>query len=64
MPLTPREIIRLLEKNGYVVIGSNGSHRKLFNPQTNKTIIVPFHNKELKKGTERGIRRQAGLDGR
>mgnify|MGYP001625327936 CR=1 FL=1 len=61
MPMTPREIIKLLQNNGYKQVSSNGSHRKLYNPQTNKTVIVPYHSKALKPGTENAILKQAGL---
>ena len=49
MPMTPREMIKLLKKNGFVEVGSTGSHRKLYNPDTNKTVIVPYHSKAMKK---------------
>lgn len=61
MPMTPKEMLKILKANGFEEISSNGSHRKLYNPQTNVTVIVPFHSKELKKGTEQGILKQAGL---
>lgn len=61
MPMTPREMARLLEKNGFEFVSSNGSHRKYFNPQNNKTVILPYHSKELKKGTEQRILKDAGL---
>lgn len=61
MPMTSKEIIKILKKNGFKEISSNGSHRKLYNNNTKKTVIVPYHNKELKKGTEQGILKQAGL---
>lgn len=61
MPMKPREMIKLLKANGYVEISSCGSHRKLYNPNTNKTVIVPYHSKEMKKGTEQDILKQAGL---
>ena len=61
MPMTPRELIKLLEKNGFEVISQNGSHKKLYNEKTKKTAIVPYHSKVLKKGTEQGILKQAGL---
>lgn len=61
MPMTSKELIKLLKKNGFEEIKSNGSHRKLYNDKTKKTVIVPYHNKELKKGTEQGILKQAGL---
>ncbi len=61
MPMTPKEIIKLIEKNGFEFVSSNGSHRKYKNPVTGKIAIVPFHNKELKRGTEQNILHQAGL---
>ena len=61
MPMTPREIIKLLRKNGFKEVSQNGSHIKLHNPNTNKTTIVPYHNQSLKIGTEQSILKQAGL---
>ena len=61
MPMTPREMIKLLKNNGFEEIGRNGSHIKLRNPKTGKTIIVPYHAKDLKKGLEQGILKQAGI---
>ena len=61
MPMSPREMIRLLKKNGLIEIGQNGSHRKFRNEQTGKQTIMPVHSKELKKNLEREILRQAGL---
>lgn len=61
MPMTPKEIAKLLEANGFLHISTNGSHRKYKNPETGKLVIVPFHAKDLKKGTEQNILKQAGL---
>lgn len=61
MPMTPREIVKLLEANGFELVGSNGSHRKYRNPVTGKTTIVPYHAKDLKPGTEKNILKLAGL---
>lgn len=61
MPMTPREMVKLLEANGFKYISSNGSHRKYHNVTTGKTAIVPFHAKALKTGTEQSILKQAGL---
>ena len=56
MPLTPKEMIRLLIQNGFVYVKSNnGSHQKYFNLQRNITVAVPLHTKELKKGLEQAI---------
>ena len=60
MPLTSKEMIRLLLQNGFVYVKSNnGSHQKYFNPQRNINVAVPLHTKELKKGLEQAILKQA-----
>ena len=61
MPMKPREMIELLEKNGYEFVSANGSHRKYRNRKTDVTVIVPYHAKELKKGIEDKILKQTGL---
>ena len=61
MPLTPKEMVKLLEKNGFETISQNGSHIKMRNAKTGKQVIVPMHGKDLKKGLEQGILKQAGL---
>lgn len=61
MPMTPREMVKYLEKNGFMIVSQNGSHIKMKNPITNKTTIIPYHSKSLKKGTESSILKQAGL---
>ena len=61
MPTTPKEMIKLLEQNGFKYIRSNGSHRIYKNLETGKQATVPFHNKPLKPGTEKNILKQAGL---
>ena len=54
-------MIKLLKKNGFEVVSQNGSLIKLKNIQTNKTVIVPYHSRDLKKGLEQTILKQAGL---
>lgn len=60
MPMKPKEMIRLLENNGFKIISQNGSHIKLRHDD-GKQVIVPYHSKELKKGLEQTILKQAGL---
>lgn len=61
MPMTSQEMIKLLKKNGFEVVSQNGSHIKFRNSETGKTVIVPYHAKDLKKGMEQAILKQAGL---
>ena len=59
--MTPKEMIKHLKKNGFEEISQNGSHLKLKNPATGRTVIVPYHSKAMKKGLEQAILKQAGL---
>ena len=61
MPMSSKEMLKLLKENGFDVISQNGSHVKLKNPETSKTVIVPYHSKDLKKGLEQAILKRAGL---
>ncbi|MCI9045043.1 MAG: type II toxin-antitoxin system HicA family toxin [Peptococcaceae bacterium] len=61
MPLTPREMLKLLQQNGFIQVGQNGSHIKMRNLQTGKQTEVPYHSQTLKKGLEQAILKQAGL---
>ena len=61
MPMTSKEMIKLLKKNKFIIVNQNGSHVKMTNPHTGKNVIVPYHSKDLKKGMETAILKQAGL---
>ncbi len=61
MPMTSKEMVKYLKKNGFKTISQNGSHIKLKNEQTGKQVIVPYHCTDLKKGLEQAILKQAGL---
>lgn len=61
MPITSREMIKKLKKHGFIIVSQNGSHVKLINKETCKTVIIPYHSKDLKKGLERAIYKQAGI---
>lgn len=61
MPMTSKEMIKHLNKNGFESVSQNGSHVKLKNPETGRTVIVPYHSKDLNRGLEQAILKQAGL---
>lgn len=52
MPMTPREMIKYLKKNGFQEVGRNGSHVKMRNYVTGYQTEVPYHSTDLKKGLE------------
>jgi predicted RNA binding protein YcfA (HicA-like mRNA interferase family) len=60
--LTPKELIKILERKGFVLKRIHGSHHYYVNPITHKITVVPFHNKDLAKGTLHAILKQAGID--
>jgi predicted RNA binding protein YcfA (HicA-like mRNA interferase family) len=57
--LKPKEVIKVLEKAGFSFVRQKGSHRIYV--KGNVGITIPYHNKDLKKGTLRHIIKQAGL---
>ena len=58
-----KEIIKLLEKDGWFLVAQKGSHRQYKHPTKPGRVTVPDHgqNKDLAKGTENSIWKQAGL---
>ncbi|MBI2121498.1 MAG: type II toxin-antitoxin system HicA family toxin [Candidatus Sungbacteria bacterium] len=44
--LRAREVIRALERAGFVSIRQKGSHIFLRNPVTKRTTVVPIHERE------------------
>ena len=61
MPMTPKEMIKHLKKNGFEEVSQNGSHVKMRNTKNGVTVVVPYHSRAMKKGLEQAIRKQAGL---
>ena len=60
--LTARQVIRALERAGFVVSRTSGSHCRLINPgNPTRKVTVPVHSTDLKRGTLRSIISQAGL---
>lgn len=60
--LKAREVLQLLIRVGFRVVSQKGSHIKLqhFFDKT-RQVILPFHNKDLKRGTLFSILRQAKI---
>jgi predicted RNA binding protein YcfA (HicA-like mRNA interferase family) len=58
---TPGMVIGALERAGFLLDHSTGSHRFYRHPARPGIVTVPFHRKDLKRGTLLAILKQAGL---
>lgn len=61
MPIKPREMEKLILNDGWIFKSQTGSHRHYTHPSKSGKVTIPFHNKDLPKGTENSIRKQAGI---
>ena len=66
MPKLPvvdgRQMIRALQRAGFVVDSQESSHVTMFNPVSRRHTTVPVHAaRDMKTGTVRNVLRQAGL---
>ena len=61
MPMKPREMERLILEHGWTLKSQEGSHRHYIHPEKTGKVTIPFHCKDLPKGTELSIKKQAGL---
>jgi predicted RNA binding protein YcfA (HicA-like mRNA interferase family) len=60
--LKPREVLRALERAGFALHHVSGSHYVLKHSQkTHLRVTLPWHNKDLRRGTLRSIIEQAGF---
>jgi len=59
--VTYRRLLKVLEKSGFQLDRTTGSHF-IFYHKVNKTrVTVPFHRKEIPKGTIMSILREMGI---
>lgn len=59
--VTPKDLIRVLEKKGWRLDPIRGSHHIMVQPILKKAVPVPMHSRDLKTGTLIGILRSAGI---
>lgn len=60
--VTPKKLIKILKEFGFELDHSTGSHFIFYNPQTKKRTVVPYHIKDLPKGTLMSILKEAGIN--
>jgi predicted RNA binding protein YcfA (HicA-like mRNA interferase family) len=55
------EVVRALERAGFIQVSRRGSHCKLRHDERRLTVIVPLHRQALPRGTLASILRQAEM---
>jgi len=56
-----KEVIELLKADGWYWVATKGSHHQFKHSSKKGRIPVPHPEKDIPKGTERAILKQAGL---
>lgn len=60
--MTVREILRIIEDDGWIMVAQKGSHRQYKHPEKTGRVTVAGHPKDdIAPGTLNSILRQAGL---
>lgn len=59
---TPEMVIRALERAGFHLDHATGSHRFYRHAHRPGIVTIPYHRKDLKRGTLLAILKQAGLE--
>jgi len=61
--ITPKNLLKFLEKKEFYISRQSGSHIILHHVKdTTKRVTLPLHNNDLKPGTLSSILKQAGID--
>jgi predicted RNA binding protein YcfA (HicA-like mRNA interferase family) len=60
--VSARELVRALEKQGFVLSRSKGSHRIYYHPDSGRRVTVPYHGRRvIPPGTLANILREAAI---
>jgi predicted RNA binding protein YcfA (HicA-like mRNA interferase family) len=57
----PRDIVKFLERNGFVLDHTSGSHYIYYHPSSKRRAVVPQHNRDIPKGTLISLLKEAGF---
>jgi predicted RNA binding protein YcfA (HicA-like mRNA interferase family) len=58
---TPKDLVKILQYNGFSLDRSRGIHQVWIHPISRKRVVVPMKNKSLPAGTMYTILKQAGI---
>lgn len=59
--MTAKELEKILKKDGWEHQYTKGSHKQYKHPTKKGKVTIPFHKKDLKRGTLNKIMKDAGL---
>jgi predicted RNA binding protein YcfA (HicA-like mRNA interferase family) len=59
--MNSREIIRMLQEDGWFEVGQSGSHKQFKHPVKPGRVTVVYPQKDVPEGTLRSIEKQSGL---
>ncbi len=57
----PRKLIKIFEKQGYVIDRQKGSHVILLHPLSRRRLTIPMHTRDVPNGTLLAIVKDSGL---
>ena len=60
--LTPKRLIKIIEKLGFQLDHKPGSHYIFYNEEHKRRVTIPYHTGDLPKGTTLSILKQAGIE--
>jgi predicted RNA binding protein YcfA (HicA-like mRNA interferase family) len=58
---TSRELIRMIEADGWVLVGVKGDHHQFKHPAKPGRVTIPHPRKDMPIGTANSVLKQAGL---
>ena len=59
--LTSKRLIKILKRRGFLLDHTTGSHFIFYHPERDIRVTIPYHAKDVPKGTLHSILKEAGL---
>ena len=60
--MTSKELIKFLEKDGWFLVATKGSHNQYKHRSKKGRVTVPHPKRDIPRGTILSVLKQAGLD--
>ena len=59
--IKPKILIKRLKKAGFIKDRQSGSHVVMYHPETSRRAIIPYHLRDIPKGTLNSLIKEAGI---